>query len=127
MDKLDRVDEIMSRNGISLTKEGLGAWGHNRINSLIAIAELYNLKVPILGGDVCIMDDKGEFNLTYNNWYCDRNSDESTDNYAQRSCLAAESYIRNYHVEDKQGSILFILVLDIPHRTDFYKYYYESH
>ena len=127
MDKLDRADEIMSRNGISLIEEGLGAWGHDKINSLIAIAELYNLKVPILGGDVCIMDDKGESYLTYDNWYCDRNIDESNDDYAQRSCLAAESYIRKYHVEDKQGNILFILVLDIPHRRNFYKDYYDSH
>ncbi|WP_321518487.1 Imm40 family immunity protein [uncultured Bacteroides sp.] len=127
MDKLDRVDEIMLRNGISLTKEGLGAWGHNRINSLIAIAKLYNLKVPILGGDVCIMDDKGKFHLTYDNWYCNRNIDESSNDYAQRSCLAAESYIRKYHIEDKQGTILFILVLDIPHRTDFYKDYYNNY
>jgi len=80
-----------------------------REDALLAIEYLRDAEIPILGGEVWYgRDDK--FELTYENWHTDPNPMEDQRTYSQRSCKAAEQYVRDFP-ERADAETLFVLVI----------------
>lgn len=74
-------------------------------DALQAIELLKDNQKAILGGDI-LSEDNGELIYAYQlwgeeyhylNWYCDREDNESKDNYAKRSYILAKEGIANAH------------------------------
>lgn len=64
--------------------------------------------IPVLGGDVFLLKDNIP-SLTYDNWYCDKNPQESDQEYVIRSCRKAYEYVSSYNSDDSNKA-LFSLV-----------------
>ena len=64
--------------------------------------------IPVLGGDVFLLKDNIP-SLTYDNWYCDKNPQESDQEYVIRSCKKAYEYVSTYNSADS-NKVLFSLV-----------------
>lgn len=64
--------------------------------------------IPVLGGDVFLLKDNIP-SLTYDNWYCDKNPQESNQEYVIRSCKKAYEYVSTYNSADSI-EVLFSLV-----------------
>ncbi len=81
--------------GVSLSSVGIDNWALNKIQAMLAIDEFEKHKIPILGGDVYeILDGYPEAN--YDSWYCDKNANETLENFAKRSICYARDYIESY-------------------------------
>lgn len=76
-------------------------WALNKENALQFISLCLKNKVPILGGDVIVMMENGEWYYTYNNWFSEkRGSDNSIRGFVIRSCLEAHDYIESYREDE---------------------------
>lgn len=64
--------------------------------------------IPVLGGDVFLLKGNTPI-LTYDNWYCDKNPQESDQEYVFRSCRKAYEYVSTYNSNDS-NKVLFCLV-----------------
>ncbi|TXL11386.1 hypothetical protein BMR04_16030, partial [Methylococcaceae bacterium HT3] len=63
-----------------------------------------------LGGDVYELESDGYFRPTYNNWYCDKNTDRKVT-FSEESRKVAYEYLSNYR--EKIDSItMYVLVID---------------
>ena len=103
------VEKILSK-GLSLQNFGINNWGLAKEKALIAINELRNLSIPVLGGDVMRLEN-GEWTHTYDNWYCDKLPNESKERFVIRSTQAADEYVNNYDVSS-DSEILFVIVAE---------------
>jgi len=100
--------QLLATRGVSLGKLGLVEVALRRDDALGAIRVLKESSVPILGGDV-YFEQQGNVEPAYANWYVDRQDAESRKDFADRSCLKAESYVADFpKAMDKQP--LFVLV-----------------
>ena len=102
----DLVRDILKK-GSFLSDEGIYNWALTKTDALIALDELFAIRVAILGGDVCSKID-GRYSLVGDNWYCDRNESESHDEFLIRSYNVAKKYIEKY--DDLSGCSYFIIV-----------------
>lgn len=92
------VDKILSV-GISLIESGINNWVLNRDDTLRAIQQLKALNVAVLGGDVySINGDLVE--PTGDNWFYNKNENESESEYIDNSIMQAANYINNYILID---------------------------
>jgi hypothetical protein len=80
---------------IDLKPHGVNNILFDRIDALQVVDLLSGLGIPILGSDVYVKEDQG-YNVTYDNWFCDQESDESFKEFVLRSCLVTKAYIENY-------------------------------
>ena len=98
-------------SGMDMKEFGSANWALRRADALEAVSRLYELGVPILGGDVWEMRD-GRPSLTRDNWFYRRLEDEPLVSFLERSTELAKRHIRNYGSnEDKE--YLFELVPDV--------------
>jgi len=102
-----KVNEILSK-GKSLSSIGVENWALTKSASLNALSMFLELEIPVLGGDVCEIND-GEISYNYDNWYCEREIGESAVDFILRSNQKAREYIEAYSVKD--DSVLFAFVL----------------
>ena len=87
-------NSILSR-GIPLKEFGINNWAFDREGALLILRELKAKRIPILGGD--IHEKRGStIELCLDNWYCDREPNESINSYIDRSILVAHDYINSY-------------------------------
>ncbi|MGI8544186.1 MAG: Imm40 family immunity protein [Aridibacter sp.] len=103
------VEKILSE-GLSLQNFGINNWGLTKEKALIAINELRNFGIPVLGGDVMKLEN-GEWIHTYDNWYCDKLPNESKEQFMVRSTQAANEYVNNYNI-NPDSETLFVIVAE---------------
>jgi hypothetical protein len=102
------VEQILSE-GIFLDSIGVNNWALTKEQALLALGKFEQKKIPVLGGDVYIIHvDIPE--PTYDNWYCNRQDEESIDDYVVRSIDQTRCYINDY-VGSNSEHILFVLVV----------------
>ena len=102
-----RIDNIL-KVGYSLDEAGLRNWALQKDDALNALIKLEELQVPILGGDVCEFIN-GILQYNYDNWYCDRLTNESHLDFVSRSIKKAKEYIEHYNIKESD-KIFFALV-----------------
>lgn len=91
---MNKIDSILSK-GIFLKSFGVNNWAFTKDEALNVLKELEDANTPILGGDVWVLQNE-QMNHNYDNWYCERLSDESYSDYVRRSICKANNYINNY-------------------------------
>lgn len=101
------INEIL-KIGVPLESIGVKNWALSKEDAIKALDRFYELQIPILGGDVC-ENINGIIQYKYDNWYCDRQPNESQLDFASRSIDKARDYINNYH-SDNIEQIFFAFV-----------------
>ena len=104
-----KYNELLASKGVSLAKMNVRDIGLFRDDALLAIGFLRDADIPILGGEVWRRRDS-KFELTYENWHTNSSPMEDQQTYSQRSCEAAEQYIRGFP-EQADVELLFVLVI----------------
>lgn len=105
----ENIDAILSL-GQSLEELGVRNWALQKDTALEALDRLLNIGVPILGGDVYVVkNDSLEQN--YDNWYCERNEDETNADFIERSVSFAKRYISSYKINGRD--VYFSIVPEI--------------
>ena len=87
---------------------GVKNWALSKEDAIKALDRFYELQIPILGGDV-YENINGVIQCNYDNWYCDRQPNESQLDFASRSIDKARDYINNYN-SDNIEQIFFAFV-----------------
>ena len=107
--KMSTVSEIL-KVGVSLESIGVKNWALSKEDAVKALDKFNELQIPILGGDVCEkINEVIQYN--YDNWYCDRQPNESQFDFVNRSIDKARDYINNYNSENIEN-IFFAFVPD---------------
>jgi len=121
MNKLEKINAFLQTRGYDLRKiKGQKLNNANIIckaltehEAIETIKLYYQLKVPILGGDVFYLNTKGEINWTYDNWYIERSTKESDVDFLEKSISETEIFIKNYQNNAYQNCIfLFDIVYE---------------
>jgi hypothetical protein len=107
--KMSLFDEIL-RTGVSLESIGVKNWAFSKEDAVRVLDKFYEMQIPILGGDVCEKIN-GVIQYNYDNWYINRQSNESQLDFVNRSIANAKYYINNYS-SDNIENIFFTFVLD---------------
>ncbi|MBV8619169.1 MAG: hypothetical protein JOY84_09930 [Curvibacter sp.] len=100
------IDTVLSV-GRTLDSVGVRNWALEKGAALAALEQLSTMKVAVLGGDVYAVSG-ANVESNYDNWYCNRDSDETEADFIERSITKAKSYIANYQAN--AGSVLFAIV-----------------
>ena len=82
-----------------LREMGINDVAYIKEEALILINNLRNLVLPVLGGDVYILENKHDISYTDEGWSCERNENEDLLTYVNRSCQMAKEFINNYKAE----------------------------
>lgn len=90
----EKIDEIL-KTDFPLSEIGVNNWALTKDEALIALGKLMEIEIPILGGDVCELNN-GIIKYNYDNWYCNRIENESEMEFVIRSHDKAVEYITNY-------------------------------
>ena len=103
-------EQFLKNCGTPRTDAEGGEVALKKTNALEALELLDNTDVGVLGGDVYELEDDGYFQPTYDNWYCNKDSDEQST-FAKKSRKLAYEYLSNY--QEKEGlDIWYVLVTD---------------
>ena len=93
--------------GISLHQMGINNWALTKEQALLVLDTLKNKMIPVLGGDIYTIVN--EFPIpSYDNWFCNKNKNETISDYSERSINIAIQYIKNYQSNQK---VFFVLTL----------------
>ena len=109
MKLLENYKRILAARGVGLDGLGLREVALRRSDAIDAIDALRAGSVPILGGDV-YSEREGTIEPAYANWHVDQDSGEGETDFAERSCLKAESYVEMYPRTSGEEP-LFVLVV----------------
>lgn len=101
------VDEILSC-GNYLGELGVKNWALSKKDAQNAISALFEIGVPILGGDVYYQKNSGIYPGT-ENWYHQRSSGETIQEFLIRSTEASRAYVMAFNSVDGSNP-LFALV-----------------
>ncbi|MFL9583430.1 Imm40 family immunity protein [Stenotrophomonas sp. AB1(2024)] len=93
--------------GQSLEPLGVRNWAIDQAGTLDVLERLRALGIAVAGGDVYRRNSDG-LESTYDDWYCNREADESETSYLERSVELARRYILDY--PNAEGDALFALV-----------------
>jgi Immunity protein 40 len=107
---MSTVTEIL-KVGISLEPIGINNWALSKEDAIKALDKLHQLQIPVLGGDVC-ENIEGVLRYNYDNWYCDRQSNEFKIDFVNRSITKARDYIDNYKSKNVE-KVFFVFVTDV--------------
>ena len=110
MSRRVQIQKILSK-GLDLKDYGINNFGLCRKKALLALDELKNHKIAILGGDVCFKVNH-KIELSYDNWHIEKDESETYDEFYKRSVEISRAYIQNYKNTSKHCEILFVLVAD---------------
>ena len=102
----ESIDAVLNV-GVPLHDIGISNWALSREEALNAISQLAQNKVAVLGGDVYVVS-LNSFEHNYDNWFCDKQNEESEFEFLERSIGQARSYIKNYN--DQMENVRFSLV-----------------
>jgi hypothetical protein len=106
------VEKILS-SGISLADQGINNFVFSKENALTLLDELKREGIGVLGGDVYVLSGQ-QYKPSYDNWCCDRWSQESREDFVARSINKAREYVVAYRpVENKQAMFAFVVPDDV--------------
>ncbi len=101
--------KIIEVCGIPLHSIGVDNWALSRQQALLTLNYFRAMEVPVLGGDVYVIND-GEIEHTYDSWHFDRvENDEKSSDFVNHSIDHAKKYIMQYNIVDDR-KIFFSLV-----------------
>ena len=72
---------------------------------------LYEMQIPVLGGDVYEIAN-GVIQNNYDSWHCDKLLNESHSDFVSRTIGKAKEYIEDYN-SDHPDKIFFAFVLGV--------------
>ena len=98
----------MKTKGICLLEFGVNSRAFNREEIQDILEILREEGIAVKGGDVWKKNDNNII-LTYDNWYCERNQNETYSDFVNRSIEYTNIYINNYNIE--KGDLYFELVI----------------
>jgi len=104
-----KVESIIS-SGIALHETGITNWALSKEQALEALNKFEYENISVLGGDVYELNE-GEPESNYENWFCDRETDELREKYVFRSISKARKYITNYRNQNNKKE-LFVFVTE---------------
>ncbi len=100
----EQIDKIL-RVGRPLNDLGVRNYALSQTESLVALSQLVEKGVAVLGGDVySFIDDS--IKETYDSWHCDQDKSESDEEFLKRSIATSQNYILSY----SNSNTLFALV-----------------
>ena len=106
------VDNIL-KGGVFLKKDaGVNNWCFDKAQMLEVLEKLSKLKVAVLGGDVYEVINNN-FQLSYDNWYCEPLDNEPSEKFCTRSVAYAKDYVESYTAKN---GVCFTIVPDIANR-----------
>jgi hypothetical protein len=111
----ERIKYFVEANGYNLEKTGIKSFGFLKEDSLKFIDILLMDDIPVLGGDVLLIDNNGKIQLIFDGWYCDKKECETDEQYTKRSRTVAKNYIQKYKNEsicNSGNTFLFDIVFD---------------
>lgn len=114
-----QINELL-KEGHSLEGIGINNWAFSQEDALEILNRFEEFKVSILGGDVFELTNS-IVQSNYDNWYCNRLSNETDIEFSKRSIKRAKDYITNYNVSDP-SQIFFAFVLDEYKNDETNKY-----
>lgn len=88
------VDSILA-TGRPLSDLSVRNWALDRDSAQLALDQLASLGIAVLGGDIYVPDGTS-FRQNYDNWYCNRMTGESDNDFLARSISTARDYISKY-------------------------------
>lgn len=101
--------EILATKGRDLKGIGLNEVALAKPDAIEAVRSLEGRQVAILGGDV-YYENEGKIRSAHENWFCNRNPNESTADFAKRSQKIASDFLRRHKV-GAETSHLYVLVV----------------
>lgn len=103
-------EQFLKNCGTPRTDAEAGEIAFKKTDALKALELLDDTDVGVLGGDVYELENDGYFKPTYDNWYCNKDSDGQST-FAKKSRKLAYEYLSNY--QEKEGlHIRYVLVTD---------------
>ena len=105
---MEKLKDIMKTKGIGLLEFGVNSRAFNREEIQDILEILREEGIAVKGGDVWKKNDNNII-LTYDNWYCERNQNETYSDFVNRSIEYTNIYINNYNIE--KGDLYFELVI----------------
>ncbi|MCS1350905.1 Imm40 family immunity protein [Mechercharimyces sp. CAU 1602] len=104
----DYPEELLSK-ACRLDSVGVHNYVWGKDDALKVMDYLTKIGFAILGGDVYRLENDG-FRVTYDNWYCNKDDNETWDEYVLKSKKIAIGYIEKY--SEKHGlSYYYALVI----------------
>ena len=101
------IDDLFAQ-GRYLGDIGIKNWALLQEQALNVIARLELLGVPILGGDVYYLSGK-KLQPALDNWYINRERQESLSDFVTRSITVSRDYVR--HFRPRSGDVaLFVII-----------------
>lgn len=94
----EQVDAILAA-GRSLDGAEVRNWALAREDALLALEQLREIGVVVLGGDVYVVSGDAVV-PSYDNWHCDQGDGESAADFLNRSIDSARNYISSYGSAD---------------------------
>ena len=92
----------------SLMPLGIDAYAFSKEQALHIISIFAEKHIPILGGDVYYLNN-GLITDSNDSWYCNRNTGETEQEFAERSCLVAKKHIESYPENDIAKNLFCIV------------------
>lgn len=90
-----KESDAILKVGRSLEDVGVCNWALTKEQTLMALDRLEAEGIAVYGGDVYEMHRKC-LQSNYDNWYCDREDNESKSAFISRSIAKARDYVTNY-------------------------------
>jgi hypothetical protein len=112
MSNTDQFTAFIEKKGFSIV--GTAEWGLTRTDALSAVSIARDEDLPILGGDVYFRNS-GKLVPAYANWSTEQHDSETASDYARRSWIETEAYIKRYRGPDN-AELYFVLV--VPRKID---------
>jgi hypothetical protein len=110
MNTSPEYNELLNTKGIALGHLCVKDIALERSDAITAIEMLRRASIPILGGDVYLRRHL-LLRSTYDQWHTDPRAGESADNYAVRSWIWTEQFIREYPAVLDDGEPVFSFVV----------------
>jgi hypothetical protein len=100
--------DLRKIKGCDLNNSKIISRGLLKDEALTFLIYLQELQIPILGGDVLLMDENNEIRLILEGWYCEKEENETEEQYTKRSGILARDYICKYKNESVSDSTVFL-------------------
>jgi len=100
--------DAILRVGRSLEDIGVRNWALTKEQTLTALDQFEAEGIAILGGDVYEVQREC-LQSNYDNWYCDREENESKSAFVSRSIAKARDYVTTYKL--KRGAECFFAIV----------------
>jgi len=103
---MNNIQKYLIENGVRLETIGVKNYALNKMRALEFLDILFEQSASVLGGDVYCMEN-GKLSLTFDNWYTEKNVNESEKLFYRRSISQANKYIQNYLNNDTYFAFTF--------------------